>query len=139
MRLTKQHIDIVALQEPVISDHMVTVASRDWRVIYPSMHARNPASTRSVILICMDIHTNNWLQIDFDSSDVMAIEILGTWGKLMILNIYNDCDHDTIIDLVKNFQRNLDDNNQVIPNEEVHMIWLRDFNRHPLQHKIAHV
>jgi len=70
------------------------------------------------------------LQIDFDSGDVIAIELLGTWEKLIILNLYNNCDHDTTIDLIKNFQRNLDDNDQVIPNEEVHMIWLEDFNRH---------
>ena len=27
------------------------IVSRDWIVIYPTMHAENPAKTRSIILI----------------------------------------------------------------------------------------
>ena len=129
-RLTEKHIDIIALQEPAISDLAVTIATRDWRVVYPSTHTKDPSKTRTVILICADILTNNWTQIDFESGDVTVIKLTGTWGSLLLLNIYNDCEHDLTIEQVKQFQRCIDDDQQVRYNDEAHTIWLGDFNRH---------
>jgi hypothetical protein len=45
-KLTKWQIDIVALQEPSINGLGQTVASKDWKTIYPSMHAKYPKKTR---------------------------------------------------------------------------------------------
>ena len=129
-RLTEKHIDIIALQEPAISDLAVTIATRDWRVIYPSTHAKDSSKTRSVILIRADIFTNSWSQVDFDSGDVTVVKLTGTWGSLLLLNIYNDCVHDLTVEQVKNFQRRVDDNELVQQNEDAHTIWLGDFNRH---------
>jgi Endonuclease-reverse transcriptase len=129
-RLTEQKIDLVALQELAISDLAVTIASRDWRVIYPSMHAKDPSKTRSVILICTNILTNNWSQIDIDSGDVAIVKISGAWGKLTIFNIYNNCDHDNTIELLKDYQRHQDDNELNQHREDTHTVWLGDFNRH---------
>jgi hypothetical protein len=129
-RLIEKQVDVIALQEPAISDFAVTIASKDWRVIYPSTHAKDPLKTRSVILIRSDIHTNSWSQEEFDSGDVTVIKLKGAWGTLTMLNIYNDCVHDVTIEKVKSFQRKIDDNEQVQQNEDAHTIWLGDFNRH---------
>ena len=40
-RLIEKQVDVIALQEPAISDFVVTIASKDWRVIYPSTHAKD--------------------------------------------------------------------------------------------------
>lgn len=129
-RLIDRKIDIIALQEPAISDFAVTVASKDWRVIYPSTHNKNPSNTRSVILIRADIHTNSWSQIDFESGDVTVVKLKGAWGTLTLLNIYNDCEHDHTIEQIKTFQRAAHDEAQAHQSEDEHTVWLGDFNRH---------
>jgi hypothetical protein len=50
-KLAKWQIDIAAFQEPAINGFGQMVASKDWKMIYPSTHAKNPEKTRSVILI----------------------------------------------------------------------------------------
>jgi hypothetical protein len=132
VRLAEQRIDLIALQEPAISDFAVTITSKEWQVIYPSTHAKDPTKTRSVILIRANIPTNNWSQIDIDLGNVTIVELSGTWGKLTIHNIYNDCNHDCTIELLKGFQRHQDDNEQNQHREEVHTLWVGDFNRHHL-------
>ena len=72
-RLIEERIDIIALQEPAISDFAVTIASKDWRVIYPNTHAKEPQKTRTVILIRADIPTDNWTQIDIETGDITAL------------------------------------------------------------------
>lgn len=76
-RLTKMNIDIIVLQKPVISDSAITITSKDWRVIYLTTHAKHPNKTQSVILICTDIPTNNWSQINIESGDVTVIGLKG--------------------------------------------------------------
>ena len=90
-KLVHWEIDLIALQEPAINGFGQTVASKDWKTIYPSGHAKNPEKTRSVILLRDNLLTDGWEQIDFPSSDVTALRIKGSWGKLTIFNIYNDC------------------------------------------------
>ena len=81
----------------------------------------------------MDIPTNNWTQIGIEAGDITIVKITGDWGTLTLFNIYNDCEHDNMIELVKNLQKRLDDHKQDTPNENAHTIWLGslgDFNRH---------
>ena len=131
-KLTKWEIDIVALQEPAINGFGQTVASKDWKTIYPSGHKSNPEKTRSVILIRDNLLTDGWEQIDFPSGDVMAIRIKGSWGKLTIFNIYNDCNHDDTLDLLKRYHR--ERYRELLGNTEMqnkhHLVWIGDFNMH---------
>jgi len=78
----------------------------------------------------VDILTDYWSQIEFELGDLTAIKLLGKWGALTVLNIYNDCEHNSTINMLEISQRNLDDNEQGLPHENVHTIWLGDFNRH---------
>ena len=72
-KLTRWEIDIVALQEPAINGFRQTVASKDWKSIYPSGHASNPKKTRSVILLRDNLLMDGWEQIDFPLGDVTAV------------------------------------------------------------------
>ena len=131
-KLTRWEIDIAALQEPSISGFGQTVASKDWKTIYPTTHANNPEQTRSVMLIRDNLLTDGWEQIEFPSGDVTALRIKGSWGRLTLFNIYNDCKHnDTIEQLAKFHRRHC---KELLGSAETqhkhHLVWVRDFNRH---------
>ena len=95
--LVKRGINIVALQEPSINSFGTAIAAQEWIPVYPSTHNVEPTKTRSLILIRSNILTDQWRQVDFPSGDVTIISIQGSWGKLMLYNIYNNCiKNDTI-------------------------------------------
>ena len=131
-KLTSWEIDIVALQEPAINGFGQTVASKDWKTVYPSGHTSNPEKTRSVILIRDNLLTDGWEQIEFPSGDVTAIRIKGSWGKLTLFNIYNDCNHDDTLEELKRYHG--EHYREMLGNTETqnrhHVIWIGDFNRH---------
>ncbi|KAI0289630.1 hypothetical protein BC826DRAFT_880774, partial [Russula brevipes] len=88
--LSKLGVNILALQEPAINNFNYTTASKDWTVIYPSPHGASPKKTRAVTMLRTSMGSDCWRQLDFPSSDVIAIEISGDWGALTIINVYND-------------------------------------------------
>jgi hypothetical protein len=59
--------------------------------IYPTPHREEGSSTRAVMLIRASIKTDSWRQLNFPSGDVMIVQLKGEWGKLTIVNVYNDC------------------------------------------------
>jgi hypothetical protein len=131
-KLMKWEIDIVALQEPAINGFGQTVASKDWKTIYPSTHTSDHTKTRSVILIRDNLLMDGWEQIDFPSGDVTAIHLKGRWGKLTLFNIYNDCKHNNTLELLTNYHRK--NIKEILGNIETqlkhHLVWVGDFNRH---------
>ena len=131
-KLVHAGIDIVALQEPALNFLGKTIAARDWIPIYPSTHEKEPGKTRSITLINANIPTESWEQVDFPSRDLTVVKISGTWGKMTIFNIYNDCLHDrTIHELTKYHRAN---HAALIGNDTnanaAHVVWVGDFNRH---------
>jgi Endonuclease-reverse transcriptase len=129
-KLIEENISIVALQEPVINFLGKTIASKDWIVVYPTTHKANPVKSRSIILLRALLCTDNWTQIDFPSSDVIAVQLTGTWGKLSIFNIYNDCEHNNTIITLSKFQHEHTNLLEKTPVGNAHVLWLGDFNRH---------
>ena len=131
-KLVQAGIDIVVLQEPALNFLGKTIAARDWIPIYPSTHEKEPGKTRSILLINAYIPTKNWEQVEFPSGDVTVAQITGTWGRMTIFNIYNDCLHDTTIHELIKFHRTkheaLEGND--ISTNTAHMVWVGDFNRH---------
>ena len=73
------------------------LTSRDWVTIYPTTHQKPNMNTRAVTLICMSLNLDTWEQIDFPSGDVVVIQLHGEWGKVTIVNIYNDCNNNDTI------------------------------------------
>ena len=57
-KLIEKGINVVALQEPSVNTFNNSVASRDWKSIYPSTHAKEPKKTRSLILIRDELLTD---------------------------------------------------------------------------------
>ena len=131
-KLIEKGIDIVALQEPAINAFNKSVASREWKAVYPSTHANEPGKTRTLLLIRDDLLTDRWEQLEFQSGDVMAIKLQGDWGKLTLFNIYNDCKHDDTIAALTKYHRT--HASCILGKVETqgahHLIWVGDFNRH---------
>ena len=128
--LVRKGINIIALQEPAIDANGYTLASKDWTTIYPTLHGKTDKGTRAVMFIRASLESDSWRQLDFPSNDVTVIQITGEWGKLTIVNVYNDCHNDETIHLLKDFHsRNRTELSQVNSNA-AHVLWLGDFNRH---------
>jgi hypothetical protein len=89
-KLLDLDINIIVLQEPAINVFNQLITTRNWIMVYPSTHISNLGNTHSTIPICADMSTDTWNQIDFPSGDVTIIQLTGMWGKLNILNIYNN-------------------------------------------------
>jgi hypothetical protein len=125
-----EEVNLIVLQEPVINYFGKTIASRDWIAIYPTTHPVNPAKSRSIILLRASLCTDNWMQIDFPFGDVTAVQLTGTWGKLTIFNIYNDCDNNNTITTLSKFQHEHPDLLGKVTQGTAHVVWLGDFNRY---------
>ena len=120
--------DIVALQEPHIDFLGRTRANPYWTVIYPKRHLADPKKTRSIILMNRKISTNNWDEIPLDSTDVTGVRLHGDFGVISLLNIYNDCENNRSIEVVRRWMRGRGTRREREGNER--FIWLGDFNRH---------
>jgi ribonuclease HI/exonuclease III len=120
--------DIVALQEPHIDFLGRTRANPHWTVVYPRQHLVDPSKTRAIILVNRKISTNNWDEIPLGSTDVTGVCIHGVFGAIYLLNIYNDCENNRSLGVVKDFMRGRGARVRVGDNERY--IWLGDFNRH---------
>ena len=131
-RLATNDIDIIALQEPHINHFSKTIATRDWVVIYPSTHEKDATKIRSLLMIRDNIIMDDWEQLEFQSSDVSAARLKGEWGQLVIFNIYNDCTPNDTLNELTNYHNTFRED--ILGNgegqEDHHLIWLGDFNRH---------
>ena len=128
--LVSKKVSILALQEPSIDNDGFTLASRDWVTVYPSLHRKPNTATRAVTLIRASFNPDNWKQLDFPSGDVVVIQIYGDWGKLTLVNVYNDCDNDNTIRLLTEFHSRNQAELYQADKGAAHVLWIGDFNRH---------
>jgi len=120
--------DILILQEPWMGP-IGTRSSPHWTVLYPNTHFTDRSKTsRSIILVNTNISTNSYEQIHFNSPDVTGIRLTHDTHKIILINTYNDCNHNDAIEAVSESlsQKFPDDH---IPND-THVILAGDFNRH---------
>ncbi|KAG1809792.1 uncharacterized protein HD556DRAFT_1223616, partial [Suillus plorans] len=81
--------DVIVIQEPYINFLRNTHTNPHWHVIYPTQHfTHSQQRTRSITLINAKLDTNSWKQIPFPSSDIVAIQLSGHYGRCTIFNIY---------------------------------------------------
>ena len=119
--------EVLTLQEPWIG-HLGTRNSPHWRVLYPDTYfIDNSKKPCSLILINTNITTNCYEQVHFNSPDVTGVLITHGLSKTMIINIYNDCNHNESIDTVSTLLTSQFPN--VIP-DDTHIIFSGDFNCH---------
>ena len=128
--LINEEINIITLQEPAIDAQGFTIAARDWILIYPTTHQKTEKITRAITFIRADLNSDSWKQMEFPSSDVMAIQIKGDWGKLTIVNVYNDCENEDTVRLLAEFHRNNQNEIEQTRVGSAHLLWMGDFNRH---------
>jgi exonuclease III len=123
------HWDIIVIQEPYLNFLCNTRANHKWHVLYPTQHYTHPQKrSRAITLINAKLDTNSWSQIEFPSSDVVALQVISNIGKYVIFNIYNACENQDTITALNTF---LEENSATIrPTDNDQMIWMGDFNRH---------
>ena len=102
-------------------------AIQKWRVRYPKIYFENNAKPlRSLILVNLDIPTNQYEQIQFNMVDVTGIIIRREDVKIVIVNVYNDCNNNNAIAMVSKFLTNKFPDDYVPDN--THIIISGDFN-----------
>ena len=120
--------DVLILQEPWMG-HLGTCSSPHWRVPYPDTYfVDNTEKPHSLILINTNLPTNSYEQIHFNSPDITGILIAQGTSKIILINIYNNCNHNNALDSVSTLLTSQFQNN-VIP-DNTHLILAGDFNRH---------
>ena len=120
--------DILILQEPWMGQ-LGTRSSPHWRALYPNtFFIDNSNKPHSLILINTNIPTNAYEQIHFNSPNVTGLHITQGTSKILLINVYNDCNHNNSIDVVNHFF-SLNFPNDFIP-DNTHIILAGDFNRH---------
>lgn len=123
--------DVILIQEPYLTflGHIQT--PNGFVGIYPTDRLRNQENiVRSVIWINSSLSTNSWKAISIPgNNDLTAVQFRHrNNSKLTIFNIYNDCTHSNTLTHLQQFMNR--ERNNIITNENDHMIWSGDFNRH---------
>lgn len=116
--------DIIALQEPYFDFQGMTRASREWIAVYPSNKGKEgKPKVRSMMLVSTKIRSDSREELRTESNDLTIIRFQTNQGKLIVCNIYNDCNNDDAIDELAQICENEE-------KEDTNMIWVGDFNRH---------
>src|SRR5882672_9211256 len=74
-RLDLEKFDVTAIQEPYLDLYYNTHANHHWYTVYPREHYVEPRKTRSVILMNRRLSVDTWMQVEFGSSDITAVQI----------------------------------------------------------------
>ena len=121
--------DILALQEPYIDALGNIKANSWWHVVYPSPHLTNSTIDRSVLFINATLDVNRWAQIPVKgSNDMSAIQLHTPKGRVMIFNLYVDCNHSEALTAVCQTIRS--NRRHILGWQSDSILWCGDFNRH---------
>src|SRR5882724_1116176 len=77
--------NLATTQEPYLDHLHNACTTHNWYPIYPKEHYIHPEKTRLLIFINRCIATDAWLQVDFRSSDMTAIQLSTECGKVLII------------------------------------------------------
>ncbi|KAJ7770099.1 hypothetical protein B0H16DRAFT_1307108, partial [Mycena metata] len=91
--LTPNYYDIALIQEPQIDWRGVSRGKRSFVSVYPPTHAKNQRATRSVIFVNTRLSSSSWAPVPIPSPDITAINLIGDFGTIRIVNVYNDGNH----------------------------------------------
>ena len=120
--------DIILLQEPWIGS-INTRTTPFWTPLYPDIFLNNRSTTpRSLILVNNNIPSDSYTHLLLPSLDASGIQIKVLDQTLIIINIYNACDHNDTLHAVSAFLSPMFPDDHVP--ENTHVILGGDFNRH---------
>ena len=123
--------DILALQEPYIDAFGNMKATRNWRVLYPTSHLSDPMPLWAVMLVSSNLNTNEWVQIQIpNTQDLLAIQLTGDFGSLMVFNVYNDCHNSDTIDRLRTHLHSQAQGPGHGIAGATYSMWCGDFNQH---------
>ncbi|KAJ7032166.1 Endonuclease/exonuclease/phosphatase, partial [Mycena alexandri] len=91
--LTPNFFDIALVQEPHVDWRGVSRGKRSFVSIYPPTHAKDQRATQSAIFVNTRLSSSSWAPIPILSPDITAIDLIGDFGTIRIINIYNDGNH----------------------------------------------
>jgi hypothetical protein len=124
-----QKYDIILIQEPHVTTFNKIRSPANFRTVFPINRLPDDPPIRSTIWVNRRLDTKDWDILDIpESNDITAIQLKGTYGKLTIFNIYNDCGHSRNERTLGSYVRRNADN--ILRTENHHMMWAGDFNRH---------
>lgn len=129
-RVSGKEWDIVLVQEPHVTFTGNIRTPNGFVSVVPADRYKDGAPvTRAVTWVSSALATSSWKIMNVPgTNDVTVIQMTGAYGRLTIINIYNDCTHSRTLRSVREFLRvNRAD---VLAREDDHLIWAGDFNRH---------
>jgi len=132
--------DIACIQEPFLNPVNLVNASnlrQFWYIVYPTDHHTTPTRSQMIMLVNKRLSKNNWHIVPIKSPNVMAVELMGNFGKVRIYNIYNPCNSNNMIQFLERHmqsENNARRNRQVAqgnkPEQREHIVWMGNFNHH---------
>ena len=120
--------DVLLIQEPWMLFNGLR-ATPHWRILYPKLYFEDKTKPlQSLILINSRIPTDQYKQIQFRSADMSGIYLKTNDRSLIIINIYNECNGNDSIDVVREFLLTKFPDEHIL--DGTHVILCRDFNCH---------
>lgn len=128
--LGRNFYDIALLQEPHFDFRGVSRAGRNWVTVYPPTHRQDQRVTRSAVFVNTWLPSSMWRPIRIASPDVSAVEVYGPFGTIRIFNVYNDCNHNEALAVLRTYLRSPEASEAQCAALPLQYIWAGDFNRH---------
>jgi len=131
-KVSQKKWDIVLVQEPhVMAMGNIRIPNRYVMVTPVDQFKDSAPVTRAVTWVSLDLATSSWKILNMPgTNDVTAIQMASKYGRLTIINIYNDCTHSRTLWTVCEFLRA--NCAEVLSRPDDHLLWSGDFNRHHL-------
>jgi hypothetical protein len=106
-KVSRKDWDIVMVQEPHITAMGNIRTPSGFVVVVPvDRYKDNTPTTRAVTWVSSDLATSSWKILNIPgTNDITAIQLTGLYGRLTILNIYNNCTHSRILRLTREYLR----------------------------------
>jgi hypothetical protein len=129
-RVSGKEWDIVLVQEPHLTFTGNIRTPNGFVAVAPADRYKDGApTTRAVTWVSAALATKSWKIMNVPgTNDVTAIQLAGAYGRLTIINIYNDCTHSRTLRTVREFL--CANRTEVMSREDDHLVWAGDFNRH---------
>ena len=129
-KVSRNEWDIVLVQEPHVTAMGNIRTPNGYVTVAPAERYKDGApATRAVTWVSSDLLTNSWKILNVPgTNDITAIQLAGTYGRLTIINIYNDCTHSRTLRKVREYLRL--NHTEILSRADDHLILAGDFNRH---------
>lgn len=122
--------DLICFQEPWLDKNNNLRATTRWRVIYPTTRRPSRPTFRATSLVNVNINTNSYSQIPFNSSGVTVVQLRGgetpheRW-TCTVINVYNNGESQETLNKINRFI-----SSSLPHGHNNHLVLLGDFNQH---------